>query len=214
MDDLDLKIFRALEFRPFGPHAGDPSRFNPWVIARKVGADGGTVKLRLKKMRESGFIHYFQIYPNLRLLGLRGAAYEFTLPDVLGKDAAIEKASLVDGVTEIHNFIGNHICIDFTYAGPADLDRRLRLFRNLTGCASPEWFYDREMPPVDVALTRTDWRIIQALRYDAFQPLSAVARKLGLSLKTVRRRYERLVEHRAVIIAPLVNPAEIPHTIT
>jgi DNA-binding Lrp family transcriptional regulator len=214
LDDLDFQIFKSIEFRPFGPHSGDLSRLNPWVIAKKVGADGNTVKQRLAKMKESGFIRYFQIYPNFRLLGVRGAAYVFLIPDVLQKREVIENCSLVHGVTEIHNFIGPHICIDFTYLDDQDEGRRLELFRKLTNCATPERFYERTMPPVGIELTSTDWRIIKALRYQAFKPLSAVAKDLGLGVKTVRKRFDRMAQNNAIIIAPIVNPAVVPNTIT
>ncbi len=214
MDELDFKIFKSIEFRPFGPNAGDLSRLNPWVIAKKVGADGNTVKLRLNKMKQSGFIHYFQIYPNFRLLGVNGSAYAFTLPDVLQKQEIIDKCSLVDGVTEIHDFIGPDICIDFTYSDSGDKTRRLELFRSLTHCERPEPFYERVMPPVEIELSNLDWRIIKALRYHAFKPLSAVAEELSLSAKTVRRRFDRMAASNALIVVPLVNPADIPNTIT
>ena len=214
MDELDFKIFKAIEFRPYGEHAGDLSRLNPWVIAKKVGADGNTVKLRLNKMKQGGFIHYFQIYPNFRLLRMQGAAYVFHVPDVLEKNDIIGKCSLVDGVTEIHNFIGPNICIDFSYSDSRDEARRLELYRSLTRCSEPERFYERVMPPVEIELSNLDWRIIKALRYHAFKPLSEVASELGLSAKTVRRRFERMAKNNAVIVVPLVNPADIPNTIT
>jgi DNA-binding Lrp family transcriptional regulator len=214
MDELDFKIFKSIEFRPFGLSSGDLSRLNPWVIAKKVGADGSTVKLRLERMKKSGFIHYFQIYPNFRLLGMQGVAYEFNLHDVVEKKEAIDRCALVDGVTEIHNFIGPSICIDFTYTDKNDERRRLELFRTLTRCEAPERFYERIMPPVDIVLSNTDWRIIKALRYQAFKPLSAVAKELRLSAKTVRRRFDRMARNNAIIIVPLVNPADIPNTIT
>jgi DNA-binding Lrp family transcriptional regulator len=214
LDELDFKIFKSVEFRPFGPSSGDLSRLNPWVIAKKVGADGNTVKLRLDKMKKSGFIKYFQIYPNFRLLDVQGAAYLFQVRDVLEKNEVIEKCSLVDGVTEIHNFIGSSFCIDFTYSDSHGEGRRLELFRHLTRCESPERFYERVMPPVEIDLSPVDWKIIRSLRYHAFKPLSIVAKELGLSPKTVRRRFDRMAQNNAIIIVPLVNPADIPNTIT
>ncbi len=202
-------------FRPFGRTAGDLSRLNPWVIARKVGADGKTVKSRLSKMKKSGFIKYFQIYPNYRLLGVNGSAYLFQLDDVLEKYEIIEKCALVDGVIEIHNFVGSNICIDFTYQDGRDERRRLELLCNLTRCSSPERFYDRVMPQMEgQSLSNIDWQIIKALRYDAFKPLSKVAKELGLTTKTVRNRFELMVRNNAIIIVPEVNPAEITDTIT
>lgn len=214
MDYLDLQIFRSLGFLPYGQHSCDLSRLNPWVIAKKVGADGRTVKLRLNKMQKNGFIHYFQIYPNFRLLGLNGVAYVFDVGDVLRKYEVIDSCALVDGVTEIHNFIGPELCIDFTYQDSKDESRRLQLFEKLTHCDSPIRFYERAMPKCEIALSNVDWKIVRALRYNAFKPLSKVAEELGLTAKTVHRRFERMAQNNAIIIVPVINPAHIAHTIT
>jgi DNA-binding Lrp family transcriptional regulator len=70
------------------------------------------------------------------------------------------------------------------------------------------------MPPVEITLSNIDWQIIQALRYNAMRPLSEVAKELGVTTKTVRRRFERMTQNNAVIIVPVVNPADIENTIT
>lgn len=214
MDQLDLAIFRSLGVLPYGQDAGDLSRLNPWVIAKKVGVDGSTVKLRLKKMKESGFINYFQIYPNFRLLNISGAAYLFDVADIAEKDEVIRKVSLVDGITEIHNFIGPTLCIDFTFLEESDEARKLELLKGLTGCSSPEKYYERVMPAAGITLSDTDWKIIRALRYNAFRPLSEVAAELRVTLKTVRRRFERMARNNAIIVVPVVNPAQIANVIT
>jgi DNA-binding Lrp family transcriptional regulator len=101
MDQLDFKIFRTLGLRPSGNESGDFNRINPWVIAKKLGVDGNTVKMRLAKMKRSGFIKYFQIYPNYRLLGIGGGgAYLFELDDPERKNATINQCALVDGVRD------------------------------------------------------------------------------------------------------------------
>ena len=70
------------------------------------------------------------------------------------------------------------------------------------------------MPPTDIALSNTDWRIIRSLRYNAFKPLTTVAKELGVTAKTVRRRLERMANNGAIIVVPVVNPAQIANTIT
>jgi DNA-binding Lrp family transcriptional regulator len=215
MDQLDFKIFRTLGLRPSGNESGDFNRINPWVIAKKLGVDGNTVKMRLAKMKKTGFIKYFQIYPNYRLLGIGGgSAYLFELDDPERKNATINQCALVDGVTEITSFVGNQVCIDFTYDDRKDESRRLKLLLGLTNCKRAEKFYERVMPPVRFELSNTDWRIIKSLRYDAFKPLSNVAHELGLSAKTVRRRFERMTNNNAVIIVPVIQPGDVPNTIT
>jgi DNA-binding Lrp family transcriptional regulator len=216
MDQLDFKIFRTLGLGPSVNESGDFNRLNPWVIAKKLGVDGNTVKIRLAKMKKSGFIRYFQIYPNYRLLGIgaAAAAYLFELDDPERKNAIINQCSLVEGVTEITSFVGNQVCVDFTYHDPKDESRRLSLLLSLTNCKRAEKFYDRVMPPIRFELSSTDWRIIKSLRYNAFKPLSKVAQELGLSTKTVRRRFERLIDNNAVVIVPVIRPGDVPNTIT
>lgn len=82
-------------------------------------------------MEKQGFIKYYQIYPNYKLLGVEGSSYLFDAPQLERKYEAIEKASLIDGVVEITNFVGNTFCIDFTYRDSRDLDKRVTLFKEL-----------------------------------------------------------------------------------
>jgi DNA-binding Lrp family transcriptional regulator len=214
MDKLDFKIFRTLGIRPYGHEAGDFNRLNPWVIAKKLGVDGNTVKHRLAKMKKNGFIRYFQIYPNFDLLGIRGAAYLFEIDEPERKNDVITQCTLVDGVTEISSFVGNEICIDFAYRDTRDESRKLKLLSGITNCKRSEKFYDKVMPPVHLELSTTDWRIIKALRYNALKPLSKVAKELGLSIKTVKRRFARMTHSNAVIIVPVIRPGDVPNTIT
>ncbi len=213
MDSLDIRIFRSLGILSYDHESCDFSRLNPWVIAKKLGANGRTVKLRMHKMQESGFINHFQIYPNLRYLGLNAAGYVFEVGDVVRKYEAISNCSLSDGINEIHNFIGTKVCIEFTYGDNRDETRKVELLRRLTQCDSPVKIYDRFMPPVDIALTRLDWRIIKTLRYNALMDLSHAASELGLSPKTVRRRFDRMARNNAVQVFPIVNPARLPNTV-
>ncbi|MCL4519144.1 MAG: Lrp/AsnC family transcriptional regulator [Thaumarchaeota archaeon] len=215
MDQLDIRIFRTLGLFSFGEETYDISRLNPWVIAKKIGANGRTVKLRLKRMQKSGFIQYFQIYPNFRLLGLGGSGYVFNVANVKKKYEVIDSCSIAEGITEVHNFMGENVCVEFTYQDSRDEERRLKLLRRLTDCESPTKVYDRVMPPLlDKSLNSTDWRIIKALRYNALRPHTEVAKELGLTAKTVRRRFERMVRNNALVIMPMINPSHLANALT
>lgn len=201
-------------FRPYGPNAGDLSRLDPWSLGRTLGVDGKTIKLRIRKMEKQGFIQYYQIYSNYSLLGVEGLAYILEVSDLQAKYEAIEKISLLDGVVEIYNFFGNTFCVDFTYRDTQDHDKRLSLLKELSKCSSSIRFYGRVMPPVNIRLTNLDWRIIKSLRYDAFKRPSKVAEELGVSVKTVKKRFQRMTDNNAIIIVPVINPGEVANTIT
>ena len=212
MDRLDIQIFRSFGCS-FGQESGDVSRLRPWVIARRIGANGRTVKLRIDKMHESGLIDHYQIYPNFRFFGLQGVAYMFGAEDGATKRELIDNCSVADGITEIHDFVGPAVCIEFACLDSRDELRRLELLRKLTRYDTPSKVYDRVMPPVSITPSRTDWRIIRALRYNALRELPEVASDLGLTAKPVHRRFERLTNNGAVLILPIVNPARVRNMI-
>jgi len=112
MDPLDLKILRTMGVRPYGPKPSDPDALKPASVAKAIGVEPETVRARLARMEETGFLRCYQVYPNLLHLGLSGSAYLFRVPDDDKKAEAIAKVELVDGLTEVHNFLGAEMCLD------------------------------------------------------------------------------------------------------
>ncbi len=210
MDSLDLKIVREMGFRPYGTRPQDPDSLKASHLARRTGVEPETVKARLARMEESGFIRFYQVYPNLRHLGLEGSAYLFRVPDDDRKAEAIQKVEPIDGLVEIHNFLGPEMCVDLSYRGPHDLSRKLRLLSEFTGDAAPDRFYDRHMPSVKRELTPLDWRILKALRYRGRRPLAEVADEAGTSVRTARRRFARMAKEGRFFVVPAIDPGKAP----
>ena len=203
-----MKILRTMGFRPYGSRPQDPGHFRPSYIAQHLGVEPETVKARLARMEEAGFIRFYQVYPNFRHLGLEDSAYLFRVPDDDRKAEAIRRVEPVDGLVEIHNFLGPEMCVDLSYRSPHDLSRKLRLLSDFTGDAAPDRFYDRRMPEVTRTLTPLDWRILKSLRHRARRPLAEVADEVGVSLKTVRRRYDRMAREGSFFVVPAVDPGK------
>lgn len=188
---------------------------DPWAIAKELRVDGKTVKLRIRRMEKIGFIKYYQIYPNYRLLGLEGeAAYIFEVRDMEAKYKAMEKVSLLDRVDYVFNFLGNALCVGFAYHDSKDHDKNLQLLEELTGCSSSLKFSEVKMPPIDITLNNIDWTIIRNLRHNAFKRLSQVADEIGVTTKTVTKRFEIMVSKNAFEISPVINPGRASDTIT
>lgn len=202
-----MKIIRMMGLRPYGHRPQDVDHLKPSYIAKRLGIDPETVKARLARMEEAGFIRFFQVYPNFRHLGIEASAYLFQVPDDDRKADAIRRAEPIDGLVEIHNFLGAELCVDLAYPTPRDLSRKLSLLSDFTGDAAPSCFYERHMPLVQRALTPLDWRIMKALRYRARRPLSEVADEVGVSVKTVRRRFNRMAGEGSLFIVPAVDPS-------
>ncbi|HKT21301.1 MAG TPA: AsnC family protein, partial [Nitrososphaerales archaeon] len=80
------------------------------------------------------------------------------------------------------------------------------------GGASESFYTEIAFPPCTLKLSRTDWRIMAALRPDATKSYGTLANELGLSRKTVKRRLDRMVAGNAVftMAAHEVRNAESP----
>ncbi len=156
MEPLYLKILRNVGLRPYGIFPQDPNVFKPTYLAKRIGVDPKTVKAHLAGMEKIGFIRFYQVYPNFRHLGIEGSAYLFRSDDEDRKVRLIQEAESIEGLLEVHNFIGSELCVDLSYSSVSDLDRRLRRLCELTGDNSPIQFYERNMPEVSRPLSKLD----------------------------------------------------------
>ena len=199
--------------RPYGHRPQNPEVLRPSYLATRLRVEPETVKAHLARMEASGFIRFYQVYPNFRHLGLASAAYLFRVPDDDRKAAAVERVQLIDGLVEVHNFLGAEMCVEVTYRAEHDLSKKLKLLAEFTGDEDPVRFYDRDMPPVPRPLTPLDWRIVKALRYRGRLPPADVAEELGVSARTVRRRHSRIMKEGSMFIVPAVDASKAPGTI-
>src|SRR5215831_10533503 len=78
MDAIDARIFCEMAFKNPNFNAIRERHISPSGIGRSIGLDEKTVRVRLRKMEEDGFIKYYQAIPSLSLFGLRRiASYRF-----------------------------------------------------------------------------------------------------------------------------------------
>lgn len=209
MDALDVRIIRTMGIVPYGPLPKGPERMKPSYIARAVGTSVNTVKARIAAMMEAGVLAGHQVVPNLRHLGLAAEAYRFRADREERKDAIVEAIRGVEGILEVHDFIGPHICADIAFRDEEDRARKVQTLVEITrGDTNPPPFYGREMPPVNHDLDALDWRILQALRGKALRPLGDVAKEIGVSTWTVKRRYDRMARQGSFFTIPLLDPSK------
>lgn len=202
MDELDLAIVRAMGIGPIGCLPKPPASIKPPVVAKAVGVTLETVKDRLARMERTGLLRGYQVWPNLRHLGLDATAFLFQVRDPARKAAVLRDGAGVEGLLDIHDFVGPAMCIEVSHAGAAGLQRRLGRLAEVTGDASPVPIYGLEMAPVSRPLTNLDWRILRAYRRDARRPPEEVAAQVGVSAKTVRRHFDRMAEEGSLFVVP------------
>lgn len=205
MDLVDLHILKAMGVRYFGPTASDRAHFNPVTLAERVGLDQKTVRTRIDRLRATGFLLGFDLYPNIRLFGRKEGVCYFRDITPEEKEAAFSRLEEMDGLMEAHDFYRGPLCVNFTYEG--DPHARVDEIAAVVGRPG-ELVALGNGPDVEGALTTIDWRIMAVLRHDALMPAIAVAEHLEVAVKTVRRRLAHLTAAGAYYIFPRLDPTK------
>jgi DNA-binding Lrp family transcriptional regulator len=204
-DDLDIRIIRALA----SPHSFQwDVRISYARVAQGLKVDEETVRNRLKRMNEAKFLQGWQLVLNPVLLGRKAAIVELRVGETSSKPEAISQLKLVEGVMQIDDFYGKELAVLTLYENDAGLARQVDLLASLCRCPTPvSW--QLGFPPCELALTHTDWRIIQSLRRTGRMKLSDVSRGLHITTRTVKRRLLNLVEGNAFYLDPMLDVGKV-----
>jgi len=135
MDILDIRIFCEMGFK-YHPPAGLLDR-RPSIgsIAKHLDIDTRTVKVRIKRLEQEGFIKYYQAVPNYRNLGFECTTFVAYFDDMAAKKEAIRKVQLLDEIVRIdENFYS--MVFSVLYRTRQDLERKLVLIKELLPAAS------------------------------------------------------------------------------
>jgi DNA-binding Lrp family transcriptional regulator len=204
-DDLDIRIIRALA----SPHSFQwDVRISYAHIAGGLKVDEETVRNRLKRMNDAQFLQGWQLILNPVLLGREAAIVELRVAETESKREVIAQLKLIEGVMLVDDFYGRELAVLTLYESAAGLERQVELCASLCRCPTPiSWRLG--FPPCEIMPTKTDWRIIQALRKTGRARLSDVASSLGLSTRTVKRRLISLVESNAFYLDPVLDLSKV-----
>ncbi len=211
MDRLDVSILREMfHYQDAFPLMGtsDPLR----AIAKKVGVDKDTVRSRIKRFQESGFLQGWAAYPNPSLLGVKLTTLQFDAPTPASRDDLIRKIRLLQGVITIVVHYGGSIAIILWYETEQSLRKITELISRISNTENLIR-YDIPVPECTVTLSKSDWKIMNGLQQNPSRPYKQISRELGISSRTVKRRLSRLVEGRAVIVLPRINQRAIDGTV-
>lgn len=202
---MDICIIKAL---------ASPSSFqwDPRIsfanVANRLAIDEETVRNRLKRMNEVGFLQGWQLVLNPSLLSREAAMVELGVSDPESKPMVISRLRLLQGVTLIDDFYGNKLAVQTLYEDAGTLARQIELMASLCGCLTPVW-WKLGFPPCELTPAMADWRIIQALRQNARGKLSDVSRSLQISTRTVKRHLKQLIEGNAFYLDPVLDLGKV-----
>ena len=178
---------------------------SPAGIARKLGLDEKTVRLRVKKMEEAGFIKYYQATPDLGLFGLKCLGlFRFEAMNIATKYSVLNYIQRLPGVVEAFDYIGPTISVSVAGASAIEVQQlgdevagRFELNKMNLG--------DHAVGEPDSRPDRLDWQIIEKLRYDARCTFKDVADALSITPRMAEYRIGKLMDSGAVLVRAVIN---------
>ena len=208
MDSFDRQIWKALFLDVRGYPARSELRESFSSIARKLEVTEPTVRSRIKKFVELGYLKGWNFLVNPNAVGQHLGQVMLELPPSASKLDCISKIRLVDGVWFIGRYHTNRLCVGICYQDKATLDRRIELIVRIV---DPKHVVYGEFtfPPSAYRFSPVDVAIARSIQVGPWQPWSILAKQAGASEKTVKRRLIKMMTERALFMAPIVDPGKI-----
>ena len=127
MDDLDVKILRALMSE--GAVAPSDTQVNSSLrsIAARLGADDTTVSYRYKRLQESGAMSGWRLIVNPTFFGCRVMDATVDVEPESAKPDMIRKLKLIGEVTGMIDFYGRALKLIVVYNGEESRSRTIEL---------------------------------------------------------------------------------------
>ena len=202
---MDVRVCRELFRDRTGPVLQSDFRRSYRSMARKLRVDEVTIRNRIKRFQQSGFLKGWQLFVNPRLLGVRLAQLWFDVRPPSAKDELIRKLSLMHGVLAISDSYGSSLTLVIMYGGEISAKKEFELIARMSNAESMVRA-NIPFPECAIELTHPDWRIIKAIQTDPRQSYSVISKKVGMSQKTAKRRLQRMIDDRALSAIPSWNP--------
>lgn len=205
VDELDAAILREMHRDRDVLWGGSDPRVRAPELAKRLDVNRTTVWSRLKAWEDAGFLVRQEVVPNPSLFGAGIAGGDIRIDDPTSKPQALERLQLVEGVLAGLDLVGPYVILFYALESQAALDRCTRLVGELPDVDNVSMCVPFEAPGSQIEPTEQDWRILQALRASPEEPLKDVAKNAGVSSRTLRRRYDELLEANAVWSFPVLD---------
>lgn len=203
LDAADWFILRELSRWDVGNYPRGPLRVPAQELARRTGLHRNSVATRIRALRRSGVLADYPFDPHPRALGFGRGGYGF---DGARPRSAAELTRALAAFPQVQLAV---LALDTTFLHvwhEGDVAKQVAGIRRALGARRAWRSYD--MPPPQAAepkLSPLDWRLVLALRARPARSLSAIARELRVSARTVERRAQRLIDSGAGGMAPRIG---------
>jgi DNA-binding Lrp family transcriptional regulator len=188
---------------------GSPDRWNVRKtyadVANRLGVDEETVRNRLRRLKESGFLVGWRVVPSPAVFERESAMLYLDFEDQERRDAAVPKLKLMDGVTTLASAYGKDLMVTYYDDSEHKASKKIAGIQGLT-VAQP--IGGMKMPPTDFRMTPTDWQIVGLMLHDAERDIPTVAKKTRVSSRTVKRRLNAMIDTSAIAVMPIIDQSK------
>lgn len=205
MDAKDVRIFCEIAFKGLDYDSFTDRRVSPLAIGRKLGLDEKTVRIRVKKMEDDGFIKYYQAMPNLALFQLKNMnTYRFETLNIATKHRVTQYIQELPFIVEAIDYLGQVASISISGTSSEEIDQVASVLANRFELY--KWILGSRIikEPVSVA-DRLDWQIIQELRYDALSGVKELSESLSMTPRMVEYRIKKLLGSGMLLVRAITN---------
>jgi DNA-binding Lrp family transcriptional regulator len=205
LDAKDVRIFCEIAFKGLDYDSFTDRRVSPLAIGRKLGLDEKTVRIRVKKMEDDGFIKYYQAMPNLALFQLKNMnTYRFETLNIATKHRVTQYIQELPFIVEAIDYLGQVASISISGTSSEEIDQVASVLANRFELY--KWILGSRIikEPVSVA-DRLDWQIIQELRYDALSGVKELSESLSMTPRMVEYRIKKLLGSGMLLVRAITN---------
>jgi DNA-binding Lrp family transcriptional regulator len=202
LDEADIPIIRAFFMDARYVHPGRSEiRESISRISERLEIAESTVRKRVGKYVRSGFVTGWSLIMNPHITGEFMAQVRLDVLPPPTKDDVLEKLKLIEGVWVLVRYHDNVLGVGVYSRSIESLKKTAELMAKIANSEHMD-YGQLTFPPCSHHFTPTDIDIIRIIQENPKEGLGLVADKVGRSIKTVKRRIDRMVSERAIAIAP------------
>ncbi|HZW84758.1 MAG TPA: winged helix-turn-helix transcriptional regulator, partial [Nitrososphaerales archaeon] len=206
MDAKDVRIFCEMAFGTTSFSEVPDRHVGPSEIGRRVGLDEKTVRIRVKKMEEDGFIKYYQVMPNLNLFGLGlVGSYKLYSETLSTKYNLLSKLQEVPNLVEFIDYMGQFVSVAVAGSNPGEIKRSIDELAHEFMLGARET-HRRQTPMCKLKPDNLDWQIVKELRYSARRSPTDLAKALRITPRMAEYRIGRLLDSGAMLVRATIDP--------
>jgi DNA-binding Lrp family transcriptional regulator len=178
-------------------------------LAQRYGVSSETIRLKLKRLRQTGGVSEWRLIINPSLFGSFLASIELDVRDPDEKRITMSNLSQIDGVVNILNFYSKSLRVLFYCEDEGSLERKISLVCLICGSSRDEAIWWRlPLPACRMKFRGTDWKILYALRKDPYRKAASIANELRTTVRTVNRRLSLMTSDYVGWLMPIRRMAK------